>query len=178
MIAFSPSAQRAGRETHQLWVFGDSEELGVTQYSQCKVLLQRKQREEQAWKATEAEAVLLDDLPPPTEKRRSVELKTLPGALVRDGICIELRVNSVRPTGPESPTYVPTVASERKTKFSHGDYKVGEICDCLTLRLEQREQEPVCNCQDEQKRIPTAKVKRCLHGSADMQITKAQNLII
>jgi len=65
--------------------------------------LQRK-GEEQAWKATEAEAVLLDDLPPPTEKRRSVELKTLPGALVRDGICIELRVNSVRPTGPESPT--------------------------------------------------------------------------
>lgn len=177
MIAFSPSAQRAGRETHQLWVFGDSEELGVTQYSQCKVLLQRK-GEEQVWKATEAEAVLLDGLPPPTEKRRSVELKTLPGALVRDGICIELRVNSVRPTGPESPTYVPTVASERKTKFSHGDYKVGEICDCLTLRLEQREQEPVCNCQDEQKRIPTAKVKRCLHGSADMQITKAQNLII
>lgn len=34
MIAFSPSAQRAGRETHQLWVFGDSEELGVTQVSE------------------------------------------------------------------------------------------------------------------------------------------------
>lgn len=33
MITFLPSAQRAGRETHQLWVFGDSEELGVTQVS-------------------------------------------------------------------------------------------------------------------------------------------------
>lgn len=43
--------------------------------------------------------------------------------------------------------YVPTVASELKTKFLHGDYKVGEICDCLTL--EQHEQDPVCNWQDE-----------------------------
>lgn len=33
MITFLPSAQRAGRETHQLWVFGDSEERGVTQVS-------------------------------------------------------------------------------------------------------------------------------------------------
>lgn len=74
--------------------------------------------------------------------------------------------------------YVPTVASERKTKFLHGDYKVGEICDCLTLRLEQHEQDPVCSWQDEQKQIATAKVKHCLHRSADTQITKAQNLII
>lgn len=40
MIAFSPSAQRAGRETHQLWVFGDSEELGVTQSVQSPVATQ------------------------------------------------------------------------------------------------------------------------------------------
>lgn len=71
---------------------------------------------------------------------------------------------------------MPTVASELKTKFLHGDYKVGEICDCLTL--EQHEQDPMCNWQDEQKQIATAKVKRCLHRSADTQITKAQNLII
>lgn len=28
MMAFSPSAPRAGRETRQLWVFGDNMEFG------------------------------------------------------------------------------------------------------------------------------------------------------
>lgn len=28
MMAFSPSAPRARRETHQLWVFGDDMEFG------------------------------------------------------------------------------------------------------------------------------------------------------
>lgn len=39
------------------------------------------------------------------EKFHFVELKTLSGALVRDRICIELRVNSVRLTSPEPPTW-------------------------------------------------------------------------